>query len=179
MDGNPMTPEFSQTVPLSEIGDKAVRHKLLADEVQRTALAKRFDLLSLETLSAEVDLASDGEAISVKGKLVAQLSQACVITGTPVPAHVTEHFDVRFVADIVHESGAELEIEADECETMFHDGRVIDLGEAVAQTLGLVINPYPRSPDADVALKKAGVKAEYEAGPFAALAALRKDISEG
>jgi hypothetical protein len=59
---------------------------------------------------------------------------------------------------------------------MFHNGRAIDLGEAVAQTLGLSINPYPRSSEADIALKAAGVKdeGEHEAGPFAALAALRK-----
>ena len=51
------------------------------------------------------------------------------------------------------------------------------LGEAVAQTLLLGLDPYPRSPAAEAALRDAGVKSEEEAraesSPFAALAALK------
>jgi hypothetical protein len=43
-----------------------------------------------------------------------------------------------------------------ELDVMFYDGATIDLGEAVAQTLALHLDPYPRSPDADDALKEAG-----------------------
>jgi hypothetical protein len=56
---------------------------------------------------------------------------------------------------------------------VFHDGAAIDIGEAIAQTLALALDPYPRAPDAEAALKEAGVKSEAEAGPFAALAALK------
>ena len=49
----------------------------------------------------------------------------------------------------------------------------IDIGEAAAETLALALDPYPRAPDAGEALKAAGVKGEEEAGPFAALAALK------
>ena len=51
----------------------------------------------------------------------------------------------------------------------------IDLGAAIADTLGLAIDPYPRSAGADAALKEAGVLSEAEAGPFAALAKLKRD----
>ncbi len=68
----------------------------------------------------------------------------------------------------------EFELGADELDTMFHDGQAIDLGTAVADSLALSIDPYPRSRDAEAALKQAGVISEEEAGPFAALAALKK-----
>jgi hypothetical protein len=58
-------------------------------------------------------------------------------------------------------------------DTMFHDGQAIDLGLAIADTLALALNPYPRGPAADEALKAAGVLSEAEAGPFAALAKLK------
>jgi uncharacterized metal-binding protein YceD (DUF177 family) len=59
---------------------------------------------------------------------------------------------------------------------MFHDGAAIDLGSAIADSLALAVDPYPRSPSADAALKDAGVLSEDEAGPFAALAALKSKL---
>jgi hypothetical protein len=169
-----MIPEFSHRVPLSEIGGKAVHYKLTADDAQRAGLAKRFDLLSLDSLTANVELWWDGEAIAAKGDVSARLAQACIASGATVPDTIAESFHIRFLAEIEHAPDAEIELGGEDCDTMFHDGRTVDLGEVVAQTLGLSINPYPRSPDADAALKKAGVKGEDESGPFAALAALRK-----
>ena len=64
-------------------------------------------------------------------------------------------------------------------DTIFHDGSAIDLGGAVTDTLALAIDPYPRSAEADSALKEAGVISEEEAGPFAALAALKNKMSGG
>jgi hypothetical protein len=58
-------------------------------------------------------------------------------------------------------------------DVQFHDGTAIDVGEAVAQSLALALDPYPRAPDAEAALKEAGVTSEAETGPFAALAALK------
>jgi hypothetical protein len=54
------------------------------------------------------------------------------------------------------------------------EGEKIDIGEAVAQSLSLALDPYPRVADADARLKALGVMSEEDAGPFAALAALRK-----
>lgn len=168
------SPEFSKAVPLSEIGGKAVHHRLAADAEQRAALARRFDLLALECLTAKVDLRRDGEGFLVEGRLEARLEQACVATGAPVPAQIAEDFTIRFIAESEHAPDAEIELGEGDCDTLFHDGRVVDLGEAVAQTLGLAIDPYPRSAEAEAVLKAAGVKDEGEAGPFAALAALKK-----
>jgi uncharacterized metal-binding protein YceD (DUF177 family) len=168
-----MPPEFSHPVPLSEIGSKPVRVKLVASDEQRRALARRFDLLSLDALSADVSIRFENDGILAEGKFDAALTQACVASGAPVPAKLSESFTVRFIPDQEHAPDSEIELEAGDCDTIFHDGRVVDLGETVAQTLGLAIDPFPRSAEAQGALKKAGVKDEHEAGPFAALAALR------
>jgi uncharacterized metal-binding protein YceD (DUF177 family) len=169
----PEPPEFSYPVPLSEIGGKAAHMRLVADEIQRAALARRFELLSLDAFSADVALSRDGEAILADGRFTAELTQACVATGAPVPAKLDEAFMVRFVPETPYDPDAEIELGADDCDTMFHNGRSVDLGETASQSLGLAINPYPRSADAETALREAGVKGEHEAGPFAALAALK------
>lgn len=167
-------PEFSHVVPLSEIGMKAVHHRLLASESERMALAKRFGLTSLDLLSAEVALSSDDIGIIAKGSLAADVVQVCVVSGAPVPAHIAESFAIRFSPEPIFEPDSDIELEVEETDSVFHDGRVIDLGEAVAQTLALAINPFPRSPDAEEVLQEVGLKDDTPGGPFAALAALRK-----
>ena len=167
-------PEFSHTTPLSEIGLKAVHHSLLASEGERAELAKRFGLHALDSLTADVALSSDDIGIIATGSLAADVMQVCVVSGKPVAAHIAEFFAIRFSPEPIFEPDSDIELEVEETDSMFHDGRVIDLGEAVAQTLALAINPFPRSPDAEEILQEAGLKDETPTGPFAALAALRK-----
>jgi uncharacterized metal-binding protein YceD (DUF177 family) len=167
-------PEFSHVVPLSEIGGKVVHHSLLANALERAALAKRFGLTALDRLSAEVALSSDDIGIIATGNLVADVMQVCVVSGKPVAAQIAESFAIRFLPEPVFEPDSDIELEVEDTDTMFHDGRVIDLGEAVAQTLALAIDPFPRSPDAEEILQEAGLKDDTPTGPFAALAALRK-----
>lgn len=170
----PDQPEFSHVVPLSEIGGKAAHVRLVADEAQLAALAWRFGLLTLDAFSAEIDVSRDGETIEADGHFLAELTHACVATGKPVAATLDEAFAVRFVPEAAYAPDTEIELGENDCDTMFHNGRMVDLGEAAAQSLALAIDPYPRSAEADTALKEAGVKGEHETGPFAALAALRK-----
>ncbi len=72
----------------------------------------------------------------------------------------------------------EVELSETELDVTFYEGAEIDLGEAVAETLALSLDPFPRSAGADEALKAAGVKSEEEAGPFAALAGLRDKLKK-
>ena len=69
----------------------------------------------------------------------------------------------------------EIELGEDEMDVVFHDGAMIDLGAALTDTLALALDPYPRSPNAEAALKAAGVLSEEQAGPFAALTKLKGD----
>ena len=113
--------------------------------------------------------------MKASGRLKASLSQACVATGEPVAEHVDEAFALSFVP--APTADQELELDAEQLDTIFHDGASIDLGTAIADTLALAVDPYPRSAKADAALREAGVLSEQEAGPFAALAALKGKLS--
>jgi uncharacterized metal-binding protein YceD (DUF177 family) len=176
---DPATPEFSRTVPLSEIGGEVRPRHFVADTDERAALAKRFGLLGLDRLEADVVLTRDGAAYLAEGWLRGEAVQACVASGVPVPAAIEENFRIRFISEAGLGAEAEVELDAHDCDTLFHDGRMIDLGEAVAQSFALALDPFPRSADADAVLKAAGVKDESEAGPFGALAALKDKLGKG
>ena len=166
--------EFVHRLQLDQIrgGD---RIDINAKAGELAAIANRLRLLSLDRLDAHAVLTRDGERVKATGRLKASLSQACVATGDPVAEHVDEAFSLSFVPAPTAEE--ELELDADQLDTIFHDGASIDLGTAIADTLALAIDPYPRSAKADAALREAGVLSEEEAGPFAVLAALKAKMS--
>lgn len=169
--------EFAHRLTLDRIRG-GERIDLVADGGERAAVAKRLGLLSLDRFDAHAVLGRDGETVTVSGRIKATLAQACVASGEAVPAHIDEAFDLRFVpAPVVTAPEEELELGGGDLDTLFYDGAAIDLGEAIADSLALAIDPYPRSPSAANALKQAGVLSEEEAGPFAALAALKQQMS--
>ena len=165
--------EFSHVVKLDEIGAGASRISLSADLNARNGLIARFDLAGLDSLDADLEVSRDVKGVLAIGKIRATLSQYCIVTGNPVPVVLQEPMVIRFVPEPVVKANTEIELEADDCDSMFYDGQGIDLGEAVSQTLGLALNPYPRSPDAQKHLRAAGVKAEDEVEPLGALAGLK------
>ena len=168
-----MTDRFAHHLRLDQIRD-GERLDLVADEAERQAIARRLRLDSLGRLEAHGTLSRNGEVVRADGRLVAALDQSCVVTGELVTAHVDEAFEILFMPEPPAGPDEELELGEADCDVVFHDGAVIDLGTAVADTLALSIDPYPRSAAADAALKEAGVLTEERASPFAALAALKK-----
>jgi uncharacterized metal-binding protein YceD (DUF177 family) len=169
-----MTPEFSRPYKLDTLGQpRAVDIRAEAEE--RTGLARRFGLQSLDRLEARATLTTSAQGIEVAGHLRADAVQSCVVTQDPIPVRIDQEFTVRFVPQTTPDAD-EIELSADDCDIMEHDGQQIDLGEAVAQSLGLALDPYPRSANAEARLREAGVKSEEEAGPFGALAALKDKL---
>ncbi|WP_423606661.1 YceD family protein [Sphingomonas sp. MS122] len=170
-----MTPEFSRPHRLDTIGAGESRVGIEADAAERTALARRFGLIAIERLVADYAVRRDAAGIVARGHLSGAVVQPCSVTGDPVPAKIEEDFAIRFLPE-GSESGDEVELSEDDCDTVFYTGGAIDLGEAAAETLALALDPFPRSPGAEAVLREAGVLSEDEAGPFAALAALRKKL---
>src|SRR5690242_3377559 len=167
-----MTDRFAHHLPLDRLRD-GERLDLVADEAERAAIAKRLDLAALDRLEAHVVLSRTGDTVRAKGRLVAALDQGCVVTGEPVSAHVDEPFDLMFIREPEANPDEEIELGEKDCDVVFHDGSSIDLGAAIADTLALCLEPYPRSAGAEAALKEAGVMTEEQASPFAALAQLK------
>ncbi|HEX3677377.1 MAG TPA: DUF177 domain-containing protein [Sphingomicrobium sp.] len=151
------------------------RLDLVADDVERGNIAERLGVSALGRLEAHVRLSRSGPRVRAEGRIAATLDQSCVVTGERVAAHVDQPFALLFMPAF-GSSGPDEEIELGEgdCDTVFYDGAAIDLGGAIADTLALSIDPYPRSAGADAALKEAGVLSEEQASPFAVLARLKK-----
>ena len=169
-----MTEGFGHKVQLDQVRD-GERIELNADERERKQIAERLGLRSLSRLDAHATLERDKQRIRARGRLRASLVQSCVATGEPVAEHVDEPFEVVFLPEPGDpRPDEEIELGAEDCDTVFYDGGAIDLGTAVADTLALSIDPYPRSPNAEEALREAGVLSEAEAGPFGGLAKLLK-----
>ena len=174
-----MTPEFSRPVRIDTLGEGGRMIAVEADPAERAALATRFGLLSVDRLSADAKVRREGDIVFAEGRLEAAVVQACVASGDPVPASIDELFSLKFVPE-ADGAEAELELDVEDVDTIDYSGSAIDIGEAVAETLALSLDPFPRSPVADAALKAAGVLSEDEvvSGPFAALQELKDKLSK-
>lgn len=165
---------------------RMIRHKplpggtveIVASETERNALARRFGITAVDRLVARIDLAEDGKAVSATGTLEADLIQPCAISGEDFPVSVREDIALRFVPAGTSPAEPEIEIELvdEDLDEIEYEGDMFDLGEAIAQSLALAIDPYAEGPNADAARKAAGIVSdEAPRGALAeALAALKK-----
>lgn len=141
------TPEFSRPVGINTLPRGGRTIAIEADETERAALAKRFDLLALDEFKARFTLTQGrGDTVVVAGALTAAVVQRCVVTLDPVPATVEDEIEAVFAAGGRDEAEVEVDPLAAEVEPLV--GGRIDLGELAAQHLSLALDPYPRSPDA-------------------------------
>ena len=144
---------------------------LAADEAERKALALRFALVSISRLEAWISLTAEASGIAARGRFEADVVQSCAVSGEDLPAKIAEPLALRFVPErAVTEE--EIELTEAELDEIAFTGSQFDLGEAVAQSLALAIDPYAVGPDAERV--RAEVLGEKPAGAFAALAALKK-----
>lgn len=176
--------EFSHIITLAELKSDQGIIALEANDEQRTALAVRFDIPVIYSLKANVTILDN--PIQMRGTMSAQLDQICVATGETINSFIEEDIAINFMENPnIDPNDSEIELEDEDCETIFHNGSDIDIGEAIAQSLYLAIDPFPRIKDADTILAKVGVISEEEMtaklaqekqdnNPFAALSQLKE-----
>lgn len=166
--------EFSLILTLAEAAQgRAIAVE--ADAEARARIAQRLALIAVDRFAIAAEIRAVAGGIGAKGTVDAVVVQPCAATGLPVPASLTEPFDLRFLRDIDApvDADEEIEISSEDCDLLPLDGDRVDLGEAAVQSLSLALDPFPRHPDADRVLTEKGVLSEEAAGPFAALAKLR------
>jgi len=178
-----VTPEFSRTWRIDTLGQAPRQVAIAADEGERAALAERFGLVAIGRLEADAALSREGETVIATGIVRAAVTQSCVATDMPVEAEIEAPFRIEFRPPPEATGGEdEIELGESELDVTFYDGAAVDLGEAVAETLSLSLDPYPRAPGAEDALRQAGVKDEEQAAressPFAALQGLKDKMGE-
>ena len=165
------TPEFSRPVDVRQADRKHMR--LEARDAERIALARRFGLVRIDRLEAELDLDRDGSNVGVSGGLVADIVQSCAVSGEDLPVKIDQPLALRFVPYAAAGADEDLEIDSAEIDEIEYQGSEFDLGEAVAQSLALMIDPFATGPQAEQARRDAGLGDEAGSGPFAALAKLK------
>lgn len=167
-------PELSRPLKVSEIGAAPRAVAVESTPGERAALAARFGLIALDALAAETAVRREAAGIRVTGQVRGAAAQACVISGESVPALIDAPIDLLFVEENVPDSAdAEIELSESDCDILPFDGQAVDLGEAVAQTFGLALDPFPRAAGPAVDAVRRHLSSEDEAvaarSPFADL----------
>lgn len=175
--------EFSRLYRVDALSEEPRAISVEADPAELGALAKRFSLPAVDRLRSQASLVRRGDAVQASGRLEAEVVQSCVASGEPVPSRVDEAFAIEFRPEPDEPRGDdEVELSESELDVVFYKGGSIDFGDAVAETLALSLDPFPRSPAAEAALREAGVRSEEDAraasNPFGALAALKDKLGK-
>lgn len=181
-------PEWSYLIEESRAGTDITDLAISPSAEETAALCKRLNLLALEGLSAhlKIERLSGGMVVHVKGRMSANVTQACVVSLEPVPSRVEEEFEGWFAdqdnAVMLAKARRERQNadgeapmleEKDDPEPIVNGH--IDLGELVTQYLSLALDPYPRAPgvgsgeDEGPAVYGDNPGAELRRNPFAAL----------
>jgi uncharacterized metal-binding protein YceD (DUF177 family) len=165
-------PEFSRPIDVFRLPSQGANYAIKASPEECAGLMKRFGLLSLSQLSADVDVTPmTGGFYRLTATLSADLEQACIVTLDPVATRIEEPFELLFGP-----VGSEPELLLDSVEETVEplEGGVIDIGETVAQQLSLALDPFPRAPGAKIEGEIAVFDEPQPKSPFGALAKLRK-----
>jgi uncharacterized metal-binding protein YceD (DUF177 family) len=166
-----VAPEFSRPVAIAHLSTRPHRQRIEATAEERQKLSRRFDLISLDRLVAEVELRRQSpEMVLLEAEFAAEFEQCCAVTLEPVRGVVSDRFSL--VYGPAPEEEQEIAMTTDEPAFEPLNGNSIDIGEAVAQELSLALPIYPRDPDARVDQE---AMAEPLQGPFATLARMRED----
>jgi uncharacterized metal-binding protein YceD (DUF177 family) len=176
--------EFSRRVAVEGIiFDRPRREKITASAEECAALAKRFGLIAVEELAAEMTLLrlSEGKILRIEGKLTAEVVQTCVVSLQGVAARIEADFDTCFTEDgkEFFEGDDELDpaLEEEFPDRVMENGE-LDMGELVAQYLALELDPYPRAPGVSLPAQMTEKGEAVKSNPFQGLKNLKSDDDE-
>ncbi len=138
---------YSEPVRLHQVPG-GVKRTLEPDAAARARIARALDLASLESFTAEMNLAPTAAGWRLSGRVRASLAQTCGITLEPLPVEVDAPFALT-LAEAVDEDSDEIIITLDdESPDLIEDGQ-IDLGQYAVEQLALLLDPFPRKPGAE------------------------------
>ena len=172
---------LSRIVKVDEIKD-AASGEIVATADEMNAIAGLLDLARLEglTFTYRLDHGIAGR-LHLSGRLKAELTQTCVVSLDPVDARVDEPVEIEFWPETLlakPESDDPAGLTALDWPEPIVGGR-IDLGVVAYETLATSLDPYPKREGVSFDRSQGEAKQPERAksGPFAALAALKRDES--
>ncbi len=144
--------EFSRPVRISDMGKAGLEFPTTASEAERAALAKRLGVLSLNDLEVQIRVQhwrKGGAQLTaqVKGNWTLE----CVVSLEPFDQSFEDTLEVQYAdpRDKILMPGDDGELILDPSNDDIPEiveGGSFDVGEAVAQHLGLILDAYPRKP---------------------------------
>jgi len=133
--------EFSRPLQVDRVPKLGSTEKLSADPAELKALALRFRIPALHALSAEIRATPwRGGGLKLEGHITADLEQVSVISLEAFRETVSVPLARYFLPP-----GAVVDNDQEDDADPIDNGW-IDLGEVVAETLALDLEPYPRKP---------------------------------
>jgi uncharacterized metal-binding protein YceD (DUF177 family) len=133
--------EFSRPLQVDRVPKLGSTEKLSAEPAELQALAKRFKIPVLHSLSAEIRATPwRGGGMKLEGHVTADLEQVSVISLEAFRETVSVPLARYFLPH-----GAVVDNQQEDDADPIDNGW-IDLGEVVAETLALDLDPYPRKP---------------------------------
>ena len=180
---------FSRQIDVAQAEDKTLRVTITANEAECAELALQDALPAIAQFSAKFEVTSAGRGrVEVKGEVRARVTQICVVSLDPFETDVVQPVELSFASpqDVERAEAAYAKRHEEDPDAAdipeppdpIINGR-IDLGAIAAEQLVLGLDPYPRKPGAAFPSELAQVGEIAEVSPFAALAKLRKDATEG
>lgn len=178
--------DFSRTVGVAEIGEAGLTLTIVAGKRERSRLARRYDLIKVKKLEAEIRLRrrlKDNNKIYLDGHFLADVIQNCVVSLVPIESHIDDGFSVVFSSACTPEhEGGSFSVEDPDSQKIIAGDR-LELGGLIAGHLALSLDPYPRHPGAALPGAASAVEGEEtvaEAGPLErSLKNLRKILHNG
>lgn len=179
-------PEFPRRFKVASLPAEGLRFREVATPEECAAIAARWRVLGVKRFAVEGRLEREGEGWRLKGRALARLTQACVVTLEPVDQILEESFERLYLPD-VEDPDASLDFDIDAEDPPEPLGREIDAGEAAVIAATLAIDPYPRADGTGEAGEAAASSApagaapfeEEKPNPFASLAALKAKLEGG
>lgn len=169
---------FSFPVKVGHVSVNPVEVNMSANEKERRALARVWDVLSIEALSATLKITRwKKDGIRVRGHVSARVTQACVVTLEPVTNEIGQDIDQIFLpegsrlARMPANDLAELVLdpEGPDLPELFI-GDTIDAGSVIAEFAALALEPYPRKPGVEFTPHiESTDETDGKPSPFAAL----------
>jgi Large ribosomal RNA subunit accumulation protein YceD len=157
--------EFSRPLPVDRVPNLGSRDRISAEPAECENLALRFGIPKIHALSAFLtSLPWRGGGLKITGPITAEVEQVSVVSlesfRTKLEIAVERYFLPPHKGPITSEEDVDI----------IHNG-IVDLGEIVAETLALELDPYPRMPGEVFE----DIQEDVDTGkvtPFAALAKL-------
>lgn len=184
-----MKREYSYPVNAETITAERVKYRPEIDDDEKAGICERFNISDIKNFQAEVELRrqNDGCTIVAEGYVKAKIVQPCVITLEPVEEKLREEFTAYYLDERNVSSFSNAQRQKDESDPdeggipherempdaheepeVIRNGK-LDLGELIVQSLGLGVNPYPRSKKAETRDTDEPVYKDKEENAFSVL----------